>query len=136
MMTDPPTDDTEAREPDSPDPTDAKHHAPLHGHTGAVPPDKALSDSSTSRCKIALLFREEHAPDRRRADRWARLRQKQKPSSPMTQPTAMGDSNICLHTTYLQLGRQHLHLHTKAATTMLTRHNRSTDYTTRQEEEG
>eukprot|EP00962_Isochrysis_galbana_P025940 scaffold8013_cov124-Isochrysis_galbana.AAC.16 len=37
MMTDPPTDDTEAREPDAPDPTDAKHHAPrtsLHGHTG------------------------------------------------------------------------------------------------------
>eukprot|EP00962_Isochrysis_galbana_P005932 scaffold1595_cov119-Isochrysis_galbana.AAC.3 len=28
---DPPTDDTEAREPDAPDPTDAKHHAPLHG---------------------------------------------------------------------------------------------------------
>eukprot|EP00962_Isochrysis_galbana_P033901 scaffold11423_cov123-Isochrysis_galbana.AAC.4 len=38
MMTDPPIDDTEAREPDAPDPTDAKHHAPLHGHTGAVPP--------------------------------------------------------------------------------------------------
>eukprot|EP00962_Isochrysis_galbana_P028880 scaffold9171_cov119-Isochrysis_galbana.AAC.1 len=46
MMTDPPTDDTEAREPDAPDPTDAKHHAPLHGHTGAVPSDKeALSDT-------------------------------------------------------------------------------------------
>eukprot|EP00962_Isochrysis_galbana_P050680 scaffold22056_cov113-Isochrysis_galbana.AAC.4 len=44
-MTDPPTDDTEAREQDAPDPTDAKHRAPLHGHTGAVPPDKALSDS-------------------------------------------------------------------------------------------
>eukprot|EP00962_Isochrysis_galbana_P003840 scaffold1074_cov83-Isochrysis_galbana.AAC.1 len=45
MMTDPPTDDTEAREPDAPDdPTDAKHHAPLHGHTGGVPSDKALSD--------------------------------------------------------------------------------------------
>eukprot|EP00962_Isochrysis_galbana_P009527 scaffold2653_cov111-Isochrysis_galbana.AAC.5 len=44
MMTDPPTDDTEAREPDAPDPTDAKHHAPLHGHTGVVPSDKALSD--------------------------------------------------------------------------------------------
>eukprot|EP00962_Isochrysis_galbana_P022479 scaffold6725_cov117-Isochrysis_galbana.AAC.4 len=46
MMTDPPTDDTEAREPDAPDPTDAKHHAPLHGHTGGVPSDKALSDSA------------------------------------------------------------------------------------------
>eukprot|EP00962_Isochrysis_galbana_P012590 scaffold3566_cov119-Isochrysis_galbana.AAC.2 len=40
----PPTDDTEAREPDAPDPTDAKPHAPLHGHTGGVPSDKALSD--------------------------------------------------------------------------------------------
>eukprot|EP00962_Isochrysis_galbana_P048375 scaffold20139_cov103-Isochrysis_galbana.AAC.2 len=36
MMTDPPTDDTEAREQDAPDTTDAKHRAPLHGHTGAV----------------------------------------------------------------------------------------------------
>eukprot|EP00962_Isochrysis_galbana_P031939 scaffold10458_cov107-Isochrysis_galbana.AAC.1 len=45
MMTDPPTYDTEAREPDAPDPTDAKHHAPLHGHTGGVPSDKALSDT-------------------------------------------------------------------------------------------
>jgi len=30
---------------DAPDPTDAEHHAPLHGHTGAVPSDKALSDT-------------------------------------------------------------------------------------------
>eukprot|EP00962_Isochrysis_galbana_P030117 scaffold9733_cov108-Isochrysis_galbana.AAC.1 len=45
MMTDPPTDDTEAREQDAPDPTGAKHRAPLHGHTGAVPLDKALSDT-------------------------------------------------------------------------------------------
>eukprot|EP00962_Isochrysis_galbana_P022986 scaffold6887_cov126-Isochrysis_galbana.AAC.5 len=48
MMTDPPTDDTEAREQDAPDPTDAKHRAPLHGHTGVVPPasrQKALSDT-------------------------------------------------------------------------------------------
>eukprot|EP00962_Isochrysis_galbana_P004223 scaffold1172_cov124-Isochrysis_galbana.AAC.3 len=44
MMTDPPSDDTEAREQDAPDTTGAKHRAPLHGHTGAVPPDKALSD--------------------------------------------------------------------------------------------
>eukprot|EP00962_Isochrysis_galbana_P044719 scaffold17415_cov147-Isochrysis_galbana.AAC.7 len=29
----------------APDPTDAKHHAPLHGHTGGVPSDKALSDT-------------------------------------------------------------------------------------------
>eukprot|EP00962_Isochrysis_galbana_P029140 scaffold9287_cov126-Isochrysis_galbana.AAC.4 len=47
MMTDPPTDDTEAREQDAPDTTDAKHRAPFHGHTGAVPPDKALSDMHT-----------------------------------------------------------------------------------------
>eukprot|EP00962_Isochrysis_galbana_P036514 scaffold12640_cov106-Isochrysis_galbana.AAC.13 len=47
MMTDPPTDDTEAREQDAPDTTDAKHRAPLHGHTGAVPLDKALSDTPT-----------------------------------------------------------------------------------------
>eukprot|EP00962_Isochrysis_galbana_P019077 scaffold5551_cov119-Isochrysis_galbana.AAC.1 len=47
-MTDPPTDDTEAREQDAPGINGAKHRAPLHlhGHTGAVPPDKALSDSS------------------------------------------------------------------------------------------
>eukprot|EP00962_Isochrysis_galbana_P055974 scaffold27790_cov111-Isochrysis_galbana.AAC.1 len=44
MMTDPPTDDTEAREPDAPDTSGAKLRAPLHGHTGTVPPDKALSD--------------------------------------------------------------------------------------------
>eukprot|EP00962_Isochrysis_galbana_P042607 scaffold15993_cov114-Isochrysis_galbana.AAC.1 len=43
-MTDPPTDDTEAREQDVPGTNGAKHRAPLHGHTGAVPPDKALSD--------------------------------------------------------------------------------------------
>eukprot|EP00962_Isochrysis_galbana_P034596 scaffold11731_cov119-Isochrysis_galbana.AAC.9 len=39
MMTDPPSDDTEAREQEAPGTTDAKHRAPLHGHTGAVPPD-------------------------------------------------------------------------------------------------
>eukprot|EP00962_Isochrysis_galbana_P016739 scaffold4799_cov115-Isochrysis_galbana.AAC.6 len=40
------TDDTEGREPDARDPTDAKHHTPLHGHTGGVPSDKALSDTN------------------------------------------------------------------------------------------
>eukprot|EP00962_Isochrysis_galbana_P041471 scaffold15242_cov138-Isochrysis_galbana.AAC.3 len=45
MVTDPPTDDTEAQEQDAPDTTGVKHGAPLHGHTGAVPPDKALSDT-------------------------------------------------------------------------------------------
>eukprot|EP00962_Isochrysis_galbana_P035009 scaffold11930_cov168-Isochrysis_galbana.AAC.2 len=45
IMTDPPTDDTEAREQDVLDTTDAKHRAPLHSHTGAVPLDKALSDT-------------------------------------------------------------------------------------------
>eukprot|EP00962_Isochrysis_galbana_P020828 scaffold6111_cov107-Isochrysis_galbana.AAC.8 len=45
-MTEPPIDDTEARdrEQDAPGTNGAKHRAPLHGHTGAVPPDKALSD--------------------------------------------------------------------------------------------
>eukprot|EP00962_Isochrysis_galbana_P020873 scaffold6128_cov147-Isochrysis_galbana.AAC.1 len=33
-MTDPPIDDTEAREQDAPGTTDAKHRAPVHGHTG------------------------------------------------------------------------------------------------------
>eukprot|EP00962_Isochrysis_galbana_P056410 scaffold28361_cov129-Isochrysis_galbana.AAC.1 len=45
-MTDPPTDDTEAREPDAPGATDAKHRAPVHGHTGDVPSHKALSDTA------------------------------------------------------------------------------------------
>eukprot|EP00962_Isochrysis_galbana_P042642 scaffold16010_cov110-Isochrysis_galbana.AAC.1 len=43
-MTDPSIDDTEAREQDAPGTTDAKHRAPVHGHTGDVPSDKALSD--------------------------------------------------------------------------------------------
>eukprot|EP00962_Isochrysis_galbana_P011666 scaffold3287_cov103-Isochrysis_galbana.AAC.1 len=33
-MTDPPTDHTEAREPDAPGTNDAKQRAPVHGHTG------------------------------------------------------------------------------------------------------
>eukprot|EP00962_Isochrysis_galbana_P004192 scaffold1157_cov106-Isochrysis_galbana.AAC.1 len=44
-MTDPPIDDTEAREQDAPGTTDAKHRAPVHGHTGDVLSHKALSDS-------------------------------------------------------------------------------------------
>eukprot|EP00962_Isochrysis_galbana_P031615 scaffold10295_cov116-Isochrysis_galbana.AAC.7 len=44
IMTDSPIDDTEAREQDAPGTTDAKHRAPVHGHTGDVPFDKALSD--------------------------------------------------------------------------------------------
>eukprot|EP00962_Isochrysis_galbana_P060136 scaffold34218_cov175-Isochrysis_galbana.AAC.1 len=44
-MTDPPIDDTQAWEPDAPGTNDAKQRAPVHGHTGAVPPDKALSDT-------------------------------------------------------------------------------------------
>eukprot|EP00962_Isochrysis_galbana_P025130 scaffold7723_cov100-Isochrysis_galbana.AAC.3 len=44
IMTDPPIDNTQAREQDAPGTNDAKHRAPVHGHTGAVPPDKALSD--------------------------------------------------------------------------------------------
>eukprot|EP00962_Isochrysis_galbana_P021722 scaffold6416_cov113-Isochrysis_galbana.AAC.6 len=58
-MTDPPTDDTEAREQDAPGTTGAKHRAPLHGHTGAVPPDKALSDRRPqlpAQCAAAACF--------------------------------------------------------------------------------
>eukprot|EP00962_Isochrysis_galbana_P014016 scaffold3987_cov118-Isochrysis_galbana.AAC.5 len=44
-MTDPPTNDTEAREQDAPGTNGAKQRAPVHGHTGDVPPDKALSDT-------------------------------------------------------------------------------------------
>eukprot|EP00962_Isochrysis_galbana_P005324 scaffold1447_cov115-Isochrysis_galbana.AAC.3 len=47
-MTDPPIDDTEAREPDAPGTTDAKHRALVHGHTGDVPSHKALSDSTAT----------------------------------------------------------------------------------------
>eukprot|EP00962_Isochrysis_galbana_P014419 scaffold4132_cov93-Isochrysis_galbana.AAC.1 len=48
-MTDSPIDDTEAREQDAPGTTDAKHRAPVHGHTGGVPSIKALSDSAGGR---------------------------------------------------------------------------------------
>eukprot|EP00962_Isochrysis_galbana_P010594 scaffold2931_cov154-Isochrysis_galbana.AAC.5 len=50
MMTDPPTYDTEAREPDAPDPTDAKHHAPFHGHTGGVPSAFRQGTHRRTRC--------------------------------------------------------------------------------------
>eukprot|EP00962_Isochrysis_galbana_P026584 scaffold8259_cov146-Isochrysis_galbana.AAC.1 len=43
-MTDPPIDHTQAREQDAPGTHDAKRRAPVHGHTGDVPHDKALSD--------------------------------------------------------------------------------------------
>eukprot|EP00962_Isochrysis_galbana_P021390 scaffold6310_cov135-Isochrysis_galbana.AAC.3 len=43
-MTDPPIDNTQAREQDAPGTHDAKRRAPVHGHTGGVPHDKALSD--------------------------------------------------------------------------------------------
>eukprot|EP00962_Isochrysis_galbana_P011153 scaffold3123_cov105-Isochrysis_galbana.AAC.2 len=43
-MTDPPIDHTQAREQDAPGTHDAKRRAPVHGHTGDVPSDKALSD--------------------------------------------------------------------------------------------
>eukprot|EP00962_Isochrysis_galbana_P042651 scaffold16013_cov153-Isochrysis_galbana.AAC.1 len=58
-MTDSPIDDTEAREQDAPGTTDAKHRAPVHGHTGDVPSDKALSDSCAvggSSCVRGGLF--------------------------------------------------------------------------------
>eukprot|EP00962_Isochrysis_galbana_P052483 scaffold23877_cov145-Isochrysis_galbana.AAC.4 len=44
-MTDPPIDDTQAREQDAPGTHDAKRRAPVHGHTGDLPSDKALSDT-------------------------------------------------------------------------------------------
>eukprot|EP00962_Isochrysis_galbana_P012536 scaffold3550_cov112-Isochrysis_galbana.AAC.9 len=48
-MTDPPIDHTQAREQDAPGTHthDAKRQAPVHvhGHTGDVPSDKALSDT-------------------------------------------------------------------------------------------
>eukprot|EP00962_Isochrysis_galbana_P003685 scaffold1044_cov120-Isochrysis_galbana.AAC.26 len=44
-MTDPPIDHTHAREQDAPGTHDAKRRAPVHGHTGDLPPDKALSDT-------------------------------------------------------------------------------------------
>eukprot|EP00962_Isochrysis_galbana_P031813 scaffold10391_cov94-Isochrysis_galbana.AAC.4 len=48
IMTDPPTDNTQAREQDAPGTHDAKRRAPVHGHTGDLPHDKALSDSPTT----------------------------------------------------------------------------------------
>eukprot|EP00962_Isochrysis_galbana_P006597 scaffold1764_cov139-Isochrysis_galbana.AAC.2 len=49
-MTDPSIDDdTEAREQVAPGTTDAKHQAPVHGHTGGVPSHKALSDIFAAR---------------------------------------------------------------------------------------
>eukprot|EP00962_Isochrysis_galbana_P028498 scaffold9009_cov130-Isochrysis_galbana.AAC.8 len=42
-MTDPPIDITQAREQDAPGTHDAKRRAPVHGHTGDVPSDKALT---------------------------------------------------------------------------------------------
>eukprot|EP00962_Isochrysis_galbana_P023054 scaffold6916_cov119-Isochrysis_galbana.AAC.7 len=44
-MTDPPIDHTQAREQDAPGTHDAKRRAPVHGHTGDLPSDKALSDT-------------------------------------------------------------------------------------------
>jgi len=49
-MTDPPTENTEDREPDAPDPTGSESHTPRHGHAGGVPPDKALSDNGVPVC--------------------------------------------------------------------------------------
>eukprot|EP00962_Isochrysis_galbana_P048346 scaffold20106_cov111-Isochrysis_galbana.AAC.6 len=51
-MTDPPIDNTQAREQDAPGTHDAKQRAPVHGHTGAVPHDKALSDTMLVRQRI------------------------------------------------------------------------------------
>eukprot|EP00962_Isochrysis_galbana_P050054 scaffold21510_cov111-Isochrysis_galbana.AAC.7 len=51
IMTDPPIDDTQAQEPDAPGTHDAKQRAPVHGHTGDPPPDKALSDILVGSCQ-------------------------------------------------------------------------------------
>eukprot|EP00962_Isochrysis_galbana_P045252 scaffold17751_cov227-Isochrysis_galbana.AAC.3 len=56
-MTDPPTDDREDREPDAPDPTDSESHTPLHGPTGGVPSDTALSDTVARQLATFGLWR-------------------------------------------------------------------------------
>eukprot|EP00962_Isochrysis_galbana_P035389 scaffold12131_cov112-Isochrysis_galbana.AAC.6 len=61
-MTDPPTDDTEDREPDAlsrPDRLRVPHksHTPRHGHTGGVPPDKALSDMGSGEWGVGRVCR-------------------------------------------------------------------------------
>eukprot|EP00962_Isochrysis_galbana_P029822 scaffold9601_cov123-Isochrysis_galbana.AAC.3 len=57
-MTDPPTDDTEAREQDAPGTNGAKHRAPLHGHTGAVPPDSRQGTLTLRPTSYVSLMRE------------------------------------------------------------------------------
>eukprot|EP00962_Isochrysis_galbana_P016672 scaffold4778_cov142-Isochrysis_galbana.AAC.1 len=46
--------DTQAREQDAPGTHDAKRRAPVHGHTGDVPSDKALSDKCSIRFRASL----------------------------------------------------------------------------------
>eukprot|EP00962_Isochrysis_galbana_P014989 scaffold4296_cov136-Isochrysis_galbana.AAC.5 len=53
-MTDPPIDDTQAREQDAPGTHDAKQRAPVHGHTGDLPPDKALSDIAAPKERMKM----------------------------------------------------------------------------------
>eukprot|EP00962_Isochrysis_galbana_P015820 scaffold4527_cov133-Isochrysis_galbana.AAC.6 len=48
-MTDPPIDNTQAREQNAPGTHDAKRRAPVHGHTGDLPSHKALSDTPPMR---------------------------------------------------------------------------------------
>eukprot|EP00962_Isochrysis_galbana_P029828 scaffold9606_cov96-Isochrysis_galbana.AAC.2 len=54
-MTDPPIDHTQAREQDAPGTHDAKRQAPVRGHTGDPPSDKALSDSSSRSWRGAIV---------------------------------------------------------------------------------
>eukprot|EP00962_Isochrysis_galbana_P047397 scaffold19371_cov129-Isochrysis_galbana.AAC.1 len=87
MMTDPPTDNTEAREPDAPDPTDAKHHAPLLGHTGGVPSDKALSDRRRS---THAQMRRHHSSASTSATQSSATRQRTTERSRSIEPHARG----------------------------------------------
>eukprot|EP00962_Isochrysis_galbana_P017697 scaffold5087_cov125-Isochrysis_galbana.AAC.4 len=49
------TTSAEAREQDAPGTHDAKHRAPVHGHTGGVPSDKALSDTAPAPHPVQTL---------------------------------------------------------------------------------
>eukprot|EP00962_Isochrysis_galbana_P019102 scaffold5558_cov131-Isochrysis_galbana.AAC.7 len=68
-MTDPPIDITQAREQDAPGTHDAKRRAPVHGHTGDVPSDKALSDRFFLH-RICIEWEAKKCKVRLRSDSW------------------------------------------------------------------